>query len=117
MKYTNHSKRLQKFRCINDSYLLFPMEVNVDNDGIIYVCDHEAHEEARYKQVETVGTVVAGGKGKGVHLNQLSHPTCIFVDKDHSVYVSGWGNHRVVKWEKNATKGILIAGGTQVSKK
>ena len=32
--------------------------------------------------------VVAGGNGKGNHLNQLNCPTYIFVDQNHSVYVS-----------------------------
>lgn len=90
-----------------------PWGIAVDHEGYLYVCDHQNHEVKRWKLGEPIGTVVAGGNGKGPHLSQLSLPTCIFVDKDQSVYVSDWGNHRVVKWEKDAKKGILIAGGQE----
>ncbi len=88
-----------------------PWGIAVDNYGYLYVCDHKKHEVKRWKMGEPIGTVVAGGNGKGPRINQLSLPTCIFVDEDQSVYVSDWGNHRVVKWEKDAKQGILIAGG------
>jgi sugar lactone lactonase YvrE len=88
-----------------------PWGITVDHEGYLYVCDHKKHEVKRWKLGEPIGTVVAGGNGKGPRLKQLSLPTCIFVDKEQSVYVSDWANHRIVKWEKDAKKGILIAGG------
>lgn len=93
-----------------------PSDLVMDKLGNLYVCDFESHEVKRYKIGESVGTVVAGGKGKGVRLSQLSHPTCIFVDDNESVYVSDWGNHRIVRWDKGAKKGILIAGGDGFSR-
>ncbi len=56
-------------------------------------------------------TIVAGGNGKGDHLNQLNCPACFFIDKDHSVYVSDRDNHRAMKWMKGAKEGIVVAGG------
>ncbi|CAF4267389.1 unnamed protein product, partial [Adineta steineri] len=71
----------------------------------------ERNEVRRWKQGEKEGTIVAGGNGKGNHLNQLNCPTHICVDEDHSIYVSDCDNHRVMKWMKGAIEGIVVAGG------
>ncbi|CAF0761551.1 unnamed protein product [Rotaria sp. Silwood1] len=83
----------------------------MDDNGSLYVVDHEKHEVRLYKIGDTQGTVVAGGNGEGNRLDQLSNPHYVIVDRDHSVYVSDWGNHRVMKWEEDATQGIIVAGG------
>ncbi|CAF3894376.1 unnamed protein product [Rotaria sordida] len=57
------------------------------------------------------GTIVAGGNGDGVGLNQFKWPTYIFVDQQETVYVSDTDNHRVMKWNKGAKEGIVVAGG------
>jgi len=93
-----------------------PWGIAVDDYGYLYVCDHKRHEVKRWKMGEPIGTVVAGGNGKGPRIHQLSLPTYIVVDKDQSIYVSDWANHRVVKWVKDARKGILIAGGQEQRK-
>ncbi|CAF1338406.1 unnamed protein product [Adineta steineri] len=85
--------------------------LTIDKNGDLYVSDIEKDEVRRYKQGETEGTIVAGGHGKGNHLNQLDCPTYIFVDEHHSVYVSDCLNHRVMKWMKDAKEGIVVAGG------
>jgi sugar lactone lactonase YvrE len=85
--------------------------LTMNNNGDLYVSDCEKNEVRRWKIGETNGTLVAGGKGKGYHLNQLNGPTHIFVDQDDSVYVSDYGNHRVMKWVKGAKEGIVVAGG------
>ncbi|CAF5023965.1 unnamed protein product [Rotaria sp. Silwood1] len=85
--------------------------VTMDDNGSLYVVDHEKHEVRLYKIGDTQGTVVAGGNGEGNRLDQLSNPHYVIVDRDHSVYVSDWGNHRVMKWEEDATQGIIVAGG------
>ena len=85
--------------------------LTMDDDGDLYVSDRNKHEVRRWKIGEVNGTIVAGGNGKGSHLNQLNNPTFIFVDQDHSVYVSDWKNHRVMKWMKGAEEGIVVAGG------
>ena len=80
-------------------------------NGSLYVSDHKMNEVRRWKKGETQGTVVAGGKGQGNHLNQLHNPTHLFVDNDHTLYISDRNNHRVMKWTKGAKEGIIVAGG------
>jgi hypothetical protein len=72
----------------------------MDKEGLIYVSDSGKHEVRQYKVGENNGIVVAGGNGKGDHLNQLNFPANIFVDQERSVYVSDSNNHCVVKWKK-----------------
>jgi sugar lactone lactonase YvrE len=83
----------------------------IDRNGSLYVSDYKKHEVRRCRPGETCGIVVAGGNGKGDHLNQFNCPAYIFVDQDFSVYVSDIGNHRLVKWLEGAKEGIVIAGG------
>lgn len=85
--------------------------VIMDDEGFLYVSDDQKHEVSRWRVGDKNGTVVAGGNGKGDHLNQLNRPYSIIVDQDHSVYVSDSGNNRVVKWIKGAKEGIVVAGG------
>ena len=69
----------------------------MDNDGFLYIVDEDKHEVKRYRIGEDVGTVVAGGNGRGNRLNQLNYPAHIFIDQYHSVYVSDEANRRVMK--------------------
>ncbi|CAF4106763.1 unnamed protein product, partial [Adineta steineri] len=85
--------------------------LTMDKNGDLYVSDSKKNEIRRWKQGEKEGTIVAGGNGKGKHLNQLNWSTYIFVDKDHSIFVSDHGNHRVMRWMKGAKEGIVVAGG------
>ncbi|CAF3254086.1 unnamed protein product [Rotaria sp. Silwood2] len=89
-----------------DCYGLF-----MDDQRYLYVSDTQKHEVRRYRIGDQNGTLVAGGNGKGVGLNQLNFPTYIFVDKQQAVYVSDNENHRVIKWNKGAKEGIVVAGG------
>jgi DNA-binding beta-propeller fold protein YncE len=85
--------------------------VTMGNNGDLYISDCENNEMRRWKIGDTNGTIVAGGNGKGNHLNQLDWPTYIFVDEDYSIYVSDTANHRIMKWMKGAEEGIVVAGG------
>jgi sugar lactone lactonase YvrE len=80
-------------------------------EGCLYVCDIDKHEVQRFSRGATEGTLVAGGNGRGDHLNQLSGPLYVFVDEEQSVYVSDYNNSRVMKWLKEAKVGIVVAGG------
>ena len=86
-------------------------DLQIDNDGYLYVSDQEKHEIRRWKIGENNGTIVAGGNGQGNRLDQLSYPSNIFIDEDHSVYVSDRDNHHVMKWVKGEKEGIVVAGG------
>ncbi|CAF3327048.1 unnamed protein product [Rotaria socialis] len=77
----------------------------------LYVSDWKMDEVRRYQLGENIGTLVAGGNGKGGGLNQLNEPHYPFVGRDHSVYVSDYNNQRVMKWNKGAKEGIVVAGG------
>ncbi|CAF0987040.1 unnamed protein product [Adineta steineri] len=85
--------------------------IALDNSGNLYVSDWENNEVRRWKDGDKTGTVVAGGHGKGSHLNQLYHPSYIVVGEDHELYISDCENHRVIKWMKGAKEGMVIAGG------
>ncbi|CAF0863646.1 unnamed protein product [Adineta steineri] len=85
--------------------------LTIDKNGFIYVSDYANNEVRRWKQGDEEGELVAGGNGKGNHLNQLNYPTFIFIDEDYSLYISDRDNHRVVKWNKDAKEGIIVAGG------
>ncbi|CAF1014451.1 unnamed protein product [Rotaria sordida] len=86
------------------------MGLTMDENGSLYVVDNGKDEVRRYRRGESQGIVVAGGNGRGNHLNQLSSPRYVFVDQDHSVYVSDFGNDRVMKWMEGAKQGIVVAG-------
>ena len=90
---------------------IYCSRLTMDNNGDLYVSDWEKNEVRRWRQGDTTGTLVAGGNGKGDHLDQLSSPSYLFVDQDHSVYVSDYNNNRVVKWMEGARRGIVVAGG------
>jgi sugar lactone lactonase YvrE len=83
----------------------------IDHDGYLYVSDIKKDEVTRWRVGDTIGKVVAGGNGRGNHLNQLNCPYYIFFDQDRSIYVSDWNNHRIMKWIEGAKEGIVIAGG------
>ncbi len=85
--------------------------LTMDNNGYLYVSDWKKNEVRRWRMGDKEGTIVAGGNGKGNHLNQLNWPGFIFVDEDYSLYVSDWDNHRVMKWINGAKEGIVVAGG------
>ncbi|CAF3940440.1 unnamed protein product, partial [Rotaria sp. Silwood1] len=85
--------------------------LTMDENGSLYVVDNGKNEVRRYRRGESQGIVVAGGNGRGNHLDQLSSPRYVFVDRDYSVYVSDYGNDRVMKWMEGAKQGIVVAGG------
>ena len=59
---------------------------------------------------EQNGVTVAGGKGKGHAMNQLSSPYGVYVDRDETVYIADQNNHRVVAWERDSTGSRIVAG-------
>jgi len=92
---------------------IYCSRLTMNDNGDLYVSDWDKNEVRKWRHGDTCtcGTIVAGGNGKGDHLNQLRSPTYLFVDQDHSVYVSDYHNNRVVKWVEGAKKGIVVAGG------
>ena len=85
--------------------------LTMDEQGFLYVSDWDRNEVRRWRVGDRHGTLVAGGNGRGNHLNQFYGPRKVFVDQNHSVYVPDINNDRVMKWMKGATEGIVVAGG------
>ncbi|CAF2172094.1 unnamed protein product [Rotaria magnacalcarata] len=85
--------------------------LSMDEQRNLYVTDFGKHEVRRYQFGENIGTLMAGGNGKGDGPNQLNGPTYLFVDRQQNVYVSDFYNNRVMKWNKGAIEGIVVAGG------
>jgi sugar lactone lactonase YvrE len=99
---------------INGQIMIANIDCNgliMDNNGYLYVSDYRRDEVRRWKINDTYGTLVAGGNGKGNHLNQLDNPTFIFIGEDHSIYVSDWNNDRVMKWVEGVQEGTVVVGG------
>jgi len=88
----------------------------LDDAGAIYVSDLTKQEVRRYEKNDTEGVLVAGGNGRGKHLDQLNGPYYIVVDRDRTLYISDCNNHRVVKWKQGTRKGIMVAGDTDYGK-
>jgi hypothetical protein len=58
------------------------------------------------------GITIAGGRGTGENLNQLSQPEDLTVDDDDTVFIVDCDNHRIVAWKHGDTmEGRLVAGG------
>ncbi|CAF1008395.1 unnamed protein product [Adineta steineri] len=85
--------------------------LTIDKNGFIYAADNGNHEVTRWKQEDKQGELVAGGNGKGNHLNQLNEPSFIFIDEDYSLYVSDCENHRVMRWCEDNKEGEIVVGG------
>ncbi|CAM4827426.1 unnamed protein product [Rotaria magnacalcarata] len=88
----------------------------LDKQRNIYVSSTETFEVTRYQMGSTNGTIVAGGNGAGLGLNQFRWPTYLFVDANQNVYVSDKVNNRVMKWSIGAQEGIVVAGGRAMTK-
>ncbi|CAF0891995.1 unnamed protein product [Adineta ricciae] len=83
----------------------------IDHERNLYVSDIEKHDVKRYVIGNPNGTVVAGGNGRGIGLNQLSQPSYLFVTPQQTLYISDTWNHRVMKWERDAREGTIFGRG------
>ena len=88
-------------------------DIYIDDSGNIYAADF--YGDVVYKYTLSDGSyaqsVVAGGNGNGINMNQLNRPLGLYVDTSENVYVADQYNHRVMKWPKGSSQGIVVAGG------
>ncbi|CAF3922984.1 unnamed protein product [Rotaria sp. Silwood1] len=57
-----------------------------------------------------VGSIVAGGNGRGNRNNQLNSPYGMFVEADTlTIWIADTYNHRIVKWPSPSTS-VVVAG-------
>ncbi|CAF1292333.1 unnamed protein product, partial [Rotaria sordida] len=94
------------------SELRNPSSVYVTPDGILYILDNLNYRVQKWIYGEPLGFTVAGGRGSGTSLTQISAGYGLFVDNQYNVYVSEYGNHRVSMWTLgNTASGTRVAGG------
>ena len=79
--------------------LHFPLGLDVDDDGSLYIADRDNHRIVRWKSNATQVEIVAGGKGSGGQTDQLNQPMAVLIDRiSRSLIVSDQGNRRVMRW-------------------
>ncbi|CAF1496315.1 unnamed protein product [Adineta steineri] len=75
-----------------------PRGVTVDQSDNVYVADSLNHRIVRWLVGATIGTVIAGDRGKGSKSYQLNTPRDLQFDQDGNLYVADTLNHRVQKF-------------------
>ncbi|CAF4900045.1 unnamed protein product [Rotaria socialis] len=94
--------------------LSYPDSLFVDDDQTVVISDYGNHRIMQWKNGDaTNGQVVAGGKGRGNGLHQLSYPTDVLIDKEtDSLIICDRGNERLVRWSRRSgtTQGELLIG-------
>ncbi|CAF2126130.1 unnamed protein product, partial [Rotaria magnacalcarata] len=90
--------------------LNYPYGLFVDDDQTVVIADFRNHRIIQWKNGDTTnGLVVAGGKGAGNGLNQLSSPTDVLIDKETDSLIICEGT-RVVRWSRRSgtTQGEML---------
>ncbi|CAF3197710.1 unnamed protein product [Rotaria socialis] len=89
-----------------------PYGLFVDDDQTVVIADYGNHHIMQWKNGDTrIGQVVAGGKGAGNGLHQLSFPTDALIDKEtDSLIICDYGSRRVVRWSRRSgtTQGEIL---------
>ena len=93
--------------------LFIPEDIYVDDkQNAIYIADKWNHRIVKWKFGENKGQIVAGAKGEGWKIDQLSKPIGVIVDRrTTSLIISDSGNERIVRYslENQLDKEILIS--------
>ncbi|CAF3718625.1 unnamed protein product [Adineta steineri] len=86
-----------------------PIDLTFDENGFMYVVDHDNFRVQRFAPGSTNGVTVAGttGSNSGA-LTKLDKPTAIGVDNNSNIYILDTNNKRLVEWTPNATSGTLV---------
>ncbi|CAF4003914.1 unnamed protein product, partial [Rotaria magnacalcarata] len=84
--------------------LYYPYGLFVDDDETVVIADWGNDRIMQWKNGDTTnGQVVAGGKGKGDGLPQLTRPSDVLIDNEtDSLIICDWGNRRVVRWSRRS---------------
>ncbi|CAF3376457.1 unnamed protein product [Rotaria socialis] len=93
------------------SELYYPMGIYLDerNDDL-YIADSWNYRIVCYsiRNAQKSGRIVAGGNGRGKHLNQLRGPQSIVLDQEGTMYIGDYG--RIMRWMKGAQQGQVLIG-------
>lgn len=90
------------------SPLSYPSNVFVDKSYSVYLSDTNNSRVIKWEKNTAIGTVVAGGQGRGTSVSQLNFPFGVYADQLGTVYVSDSYNNRVVRWLQGASQGTII---------
>ncbi len=76
----------------------------------MYVVDSGNYRVMKWPPGAVVGTIVAGGNGRGSGTNQLNSPDGLFLEANTStVWIADTNNHRIVKWS-SPSSGVVVCG-------
>lgn len=82
-----------------DAQFILPIGIDVDNNGIVYVVDSEAHRIRRIDKDGVVSTVAgdgtAGYRDGNAGQAEFYSPRDIAVGRDGTLYIADWKNHRI----------------------
>ena len=69
------------------------------------------HRILRFVPGSMVGTVVAGGNGAGILINQLNSPFGLILDvSSNSLFITNFDSANIVRWVIGASTWTLVAG-------
>lgn len=103
-----YNHRIQKYvggsatgTTVSGLSLSYPCDVFVVNNNLLYILDTNNYRVLCWNN--SVVTAVAGNRGNGAALNQISTSYSIFLDSSNNIYVSDYGNHRITLWSAGNT--------------
>ena len=86
------------------------LDIDDDNQSIV-IADFDNHRIVEWKMGTNNGKVIAGGRGEGIRLDQLSYPSDVLIDKEaNSLFIADYFNRRVLRWSRRqeTTQGEVI---------
>lgn len=90
------------------SNLLYrPVAIFLDSNRTLYILDNLNYRVQKWFHGQPIGFTVAGGRGSGTSLNQISNAHGIHVDDLGRIYVSEYGNDRVTRWD-NSSIAVIV---------
>ena len=81
----------------NDGQLVFPVGIDSDSDGHIYVCDQNNH----IQKFDTDGKFMSTWGYYGNRTGQFYWPSNVHIDKYNHVWIVDTGNQRIQKFDVN----------------
>lgn len=95
-----------------NNQLNLPSDIVLDESaGTFYAADSNNDRIMKYVLGSTVGTIIAGGNGRGSGNTQLFYPVGICLDVlSNSLYVTNYFGHTVVRWIKGVNSWTEIFG-------
>jgi hypothetical protein len=91
------------------SELYNPTAISVTPNQTMFILDRDNYRVLKWQVGDTLGYVIAGGRGAGALFTQITTSYGLFVDTRYNVYVSEYSNYRVTLWSAgNTTAGRLV---------